>query len=154
EEAIRIAVEQLKQFEGRFQLVHRDYRMLTTVLEENSFRSPVGILADLGPSLLHFTSPERGFSFQTEGPLDMRMDRSQGETAADIVNSRSVSDLARVFRQYGEENAALKLAKKIVEQRPIHTTAELSKLVESVKPRRREDKIHPATKTFQALRIV
>jgi len=69
------------------------------------------------------------------------------------VNSRSVSDLARIFREYGEENAALKIAKKVAENRPIHTTGELSKLVESVKPRRREDKIHPATKTFQALRI-
>src|SRR5205085_4184578 len=109
---------------------------------------PSGILADFGASLYQFTSPERGFSFALEGPLDMRMDQSEAETAADIVNASSQSDLIRILREYGEEREAVRIARAIVEERqrePIESTSRLAALIESVIPRRRDQKIHPAT---------
>jgi len=156
EEAIRFIQPRLAAYKHRVTFVQTDYRMLKTVLQEYKLREPSGILADFGISLLQLTSPDRGFSFQTEGPLDMRMDRSQEQTAEEIVNRLGVSDLARILRTFGEEQAALRIAKKIVEERkrgPITTTEQLRRIVETVKPRKREEKIHPATKTFQALRI-
>jgi 16S rRNA (cytosine1402-N4)-methyltransferase len=155
-EAIAFAKERLAAYSQRVKLVQANYKMLSEVLESNQVPSPSGILVDMGPSLLQFTEPERGFSFSQNGPLDMRMDQTQGETARDIVNSRSLAELTRIFREFGEERSAYRIATKIVEQREqssLNTTEELRKLIEKAVPRRRNQKIHPATKTFQALRI-
>ncbi len=156
EQAIRFAQQRLAPYGDRLKTVHEDYRMLRATLERSQLQAPNGILADLGPSLLQFTSPERGFSFQEDGPLDMRMDQHQDLTAGQIVNQSSAAELRRILKEFGEENSASAIANRIVNVRqknPIHTTTELARLIESVKPRRHTDRIHPATKTFQALRI-
>ena len=156
QEAIIYATERLKVYQERIQAVQGNYKTLRTILEEGNWPSPSGVLADLGPSMLQFSSAERGFSFQPEGPLDMRMDRSQKETAADIINTYSLQALTNVLRELGEEKSASRIAKRIVEERQksfIETTTRLRTIVEAVKPRRRDEKIHPATQTFQALRI-
>jgi 16S rRNA (cytosine1402-N4)-methyltransferase len=110
------------------------------------------ILADLGVSSPHLDQPERGFAFQTEGPLDMRMDQSQPLTAATILNTYSLADLTELIRNYGEEPRAHRIAEAIVKNRPLHTTTQLADIV-SHRLGRGTGKIHPATKTFQALRI-
>ncbi len=109
------------------------------------------ILADLGVSSPHLNITSRGFTFQTEGPLDMRMDQRQLLTAETIINSSSEIELQRILRDYGEEPRAKRIARAIVEQRPLHTTTELAHLVARQWPGR--SKVHPATRTFQALRI-
>jgi 16S rRNA (cytosine1402-N4)-methyltransferase len=110
-----------------------------------------GLLADLGVSRYQLTASERGFSFASDGNLDMRMSRTQGQTAADIVNYESEKDLADLIYQYGEERRSRKIARAIVRARPIRTTGQLAKLIESVVPR--TGKLHPATQTFMSLRI-
>jgi 16S rRNA (cytosine1402-N4)-methyltransferase len=110
-----------------------------------------GLLADLGVSRYQLTDPERGFSLMADGPLDMRMDRGQGQTAADIVNYASEKELADLIYQLGEERRSRRIARAIVRARPVHTTGQLAKLIESAAPRM--GKIHPATQTFMALRI-
>lgn len=110
-----------------------------------------GLLADLGVNRPQLTSAERGFSFQNDGPLDMRMDRSQETTAADLVNSLDEKSLADLIYTYGEERRSRAIAKAIVRARPVLTTAQLARLVAQVVPR--TSKINPATRTFQALRI-
>ena len=156
EEAIRVAEKRLASYTSRLTVVHEDYRMLRAILERIHLPEPNGILVDLGPSMLQFTSPQRGFSFQQDGPLDMRMDQRQSLTAASIVNHSSAEELLKIIQKYGEEPAARAIIRKIVEERrraPIETTGELVRVIESVKHRKPNDKIHPATKTFQALRI-
>ena len=110
-----------------------------------------GLLADLGVSRYQLTEGERGFSLMADGPLDMRMDRSQGQTAADIVNYESEKQLADLIFQLGEERRSRRIARAIVRARPIATTGQLAKLIENAAPR--TGKIHPATRTFMALRI-
>jgi 16S rRNA (cytosine1402-N4)-methyltransferase len=113
-----------------------------------------GILADLGVSSAQFDIPERGFSFRHEAPLDMRMDQSQELTAADIVNHWDETDLANLIYNYGEERLSRRIARKILEQRPFQTTTELAEAISYCVPRKyRYGRIHPATRTFQALRI-
>jgi 16S rRNA (cytosine1402-N4)-methyltransferase len=113
-----------------------------------------GILADLGVSSAQFDIPERGFSFRHEAPLDMRMDQSQDLTAADIVNHWDETDLANLIYNYGEERLSRRIARKILEQRPFQTTTELAEAISYCVPRKyRYGRIHPATRTFQALRI-
>jgi 16S rRNA (cytosine1402-N4)-methyltransferase len=156
EEAVRFAENRLISYENRLTVVHEDYRMLRGILDRTHAPEPDGILVDLGPSMLQFTSPERGFSFQKEGPLDMRMDRRQTLRAESILNHSSADQLLQIIRKYGEEPAARAITRKIIEERkksPIQTTTQLAAIIESVKKRRPGDKIHPATKTFQALRI-
>lgn len=156
EEAVRFVQNRLNSYANRLTVVHEDYRMLRGILDRLQMPAPNGILVDLGPSMLHFTTPERGFSFQREGLLDMRMDRRQTLTAEWLVNHAPVDQLAQILKEYGEEPAARAIARKIVEhrkQQPITTTTQLASIIESVKKRRPTDKIHPATKTFQALRI-
>lgn len=156
EQAISYIRQALQAFGERLHVIHEDYRMLTSILASNHFPAPNGILADLGTSLLQLTEPERGFSFMADGPLDMRMDRRQKYTAADLVNTESPAGLIRILRKFGEEPAATRIVRKIVETRktnPITTTGQLKRIVESSVPARREQRIHPATKTFQALRI-
>ena len=110
-----------------------------------------GLLADLGVSRYQLTEGERGFSLMADGPLDMRMDRSQGQTAADIVNYESEKQLADLIFKLGEERRSRRIARAIVRARPIKTTGQLAKLIESAVPR--TGKLHPATQTFMALRI-
>jgi len=110
-----------------------------------------GLLADLGVSRYQLTDPERGFSLMADGPLDMRMDRGRGQTAADIVNYTSEKELADLIFQLGEERRSRRIARAIVRARPVTTTGQLAKLIESAAPRM--GKIHPATQTFMALRI-
>jgi 16S rRNA (cytosine1402-N4)-methyltransferase len=110
-----------------------------------------GLLADLGVSRYQLTEGERGFSLMADGPLDMRMDRSRGRTAADIVNYESEKELADLIFKLGEERRSRKIARAIVRARPIRTTGRLAKLIEGAAPR--TGKLHPATQTFMALRI-
>ena len=111
-----------------------------------------GILLDLGASSMQFDTPERGFSFQHDAPLDMRFGPHVPQTAADLVNKYSERELADLIYRYGEERDSRKIARAIVRARPIQTTRELVAVIEAVSPRRGE-RVHPATRTFQALRI-
>jgi 16S rRNA (cytosine1402-N4)-methyltransferase len=111
-----------------------------------------GVVFDLGTSSLQFDSPARGFSFLADAPLDMRMDPGAATTAADLVNHLSETDLARIIWEYGEERYARRIARAIVRVRPLHTTSDLASLVARFYPPGRH-RIHPATRTFQALRI-
>lgn len=114
-----------------------------------------GIIADLGVSSYQFDVAERGFSFRQAAPLDMRMDRRQSLTAAEAINSWDENQLANIFFQYGEERLSRRIARRIVERRPFHTTTELADAIASSVPvKYRYGRIHPATRVFQALRIV
>ena len=114
-----------------------------------------GIIADLGVSSPQFDNPERGFSFRHTADLDMRMDQNQSVTAAEIINKWEERQLADIFYQYGEERLSRRIARRIVEQRPFQTTTELAEAIAScVPPKYRYGRIHPATRVFQALRIV
>ena len=157
-EALTIAAERLRRFGNRFNAVHADYRDLPAVLEREAPGEPLaGILADLGVSSFQLDEADRGFSFTRDAVLDMRMDRSQGETARDLVNRLEESELANVIFDFGEERASRRIARAIVrarERSPVETTAELAEIVARASgiPRHKQ-RIHPATKTFQALRI-
>lgn len=156
--ALDQADERLKErFQGRYHFYHSDFRSFNQLIDPEKKGKIHGILADLGVSSMQLGSPERGFSFQATGPLDMRMDRSQQESASDLVRTLSERELARIIETYGEERYAGRIARAIVRERetdPILTTAHLSELVKrSVPPVYRYGRIHPATRTFQALRI-
>ncbi len=112
-----------------------------------------GLLADFGVSSLQLDEAHRGFSFRTDGPLDMRMDTRSGETAEQVVNQEDEDRLADLIYEFGEERRSRRIARAIVRARPIHTTAQLAHVVSAVAPSMKGEKIHPATRTFQALRI-
>jgi 16S rRNA (cytosine1402-N4)-methyltransferase len=157
-EALQSANDRLERFGRRFQSVHADFRDVGRVLKEQNESEPVGLLADLGVSSLQFDSPTRGFSFRFDAPLDMRMDANGGgETAADLLERLPEEEIAAIIFQYGEERNSRRIAKWIVEGReqgkPISTTKELADLVARAAGQRKRWHIHPATKTFQALRI-
>jgi len=146
----------LAPFADRVDLVHADYRTLDDVLDGRHVTSIDGALADLGVSSLQFDSPGRGFSFQRDEPLDMRMDRTGGETAADLVARSTERDLADAIFQYGEERFSRRIARALVAARaeaPVDTTGRLAAIVRRAIPRRGFSRIDPATRTFQALRI-
>jgi 16S rRNA (cytosine1402-N4)-methyltransferase len=152
-EALETARARLARFGGRVTLVHGDYRELPARL---GGERPDGVLLDLGVSSFQLDRPERGFGFRSDGPLDMRMDRSGGETAADVVNRTPERDLADLIYRYGEEPASRRVARAIVDARRrgrITTTAELAALVRRAAGRSRRPGLDPATRTFQALRI-
>lgn len=156
ESALQIAIERLSQFGTRFSAIHANFKDLTALCQAGLIPPLDGILIDLGVSSLQLDDASRGFSFQQEGPLDMRMDRRQRLTAADLVNSLSEGELADLIFQYGEDPSARRLARAIVRQRqhgPIETTTQLASII--LKASRRGDRwrIHPATRAFQALRI-
>lgn len=156
-EALRVAAERLRRFGDRVRLAHADFRDITRVVEEAGGDQLTGILVDLGVSSLQLDAPERGFSFRFDAPLDMRMDvESDAETAAELLARLSEAEIARILREYGEEPRAQQIAKAIVERRrrgePVRTTGDLAALVAEV-TRRGRARIHPATRTFQALRI-
>ena len=146
----------LAPWADRVDLVHADYRSLDEVLDARSVESIDGALADLGVSSMQLDSEGRGFSFQRDEPLDMRMDATSGETAADIVARASEEELADAIYAYGEERFSRRIARSIVTARresPIATTGRLATIVRRAVPRRGYTRIDPATRTFQALRI-
>jgi len=151
-EALKIARKRLEGYADSCFLVDDNFVNLEAICIRHDFFPVNGIRFDLGLSSLQLASSKRGFSFQKEGPLDMRFSPEQNITAADIVNKYNENELSRLIRVYGEENYSRRIAHAIVRERPIRTTLELAKTVERAIGRR-EQKIHPATKTFQAMRI-
>ena len=154
-EALEASRERLKKFEGRVRLLHANFAEVENVLISSAITAVDGLLFDVGVSSRQLNEPSRGFSFQREGPLDMRMDRSIGESARDVLLHCDVEELTRIFRVYGEERRAWAIAKCIERERAVHpleTTTELAQLVERVLGPKR-GAIHPATRVFQALRI-
>jgi 16S rRNA (cytosine1402-N4)-methyltransferase len=146
----------LAPYGDRVELVHADYRALDEVLDRRDIARVDGALADLGVSSLQFDEPGRGFSFQRDEPLDMRMDRTSGDTAANLLARSTERELADAIFQYGEERFSRRIARRIVEARresPIETTGRLASIVRRAIPRRGPMRIDPATRTFQALRI-
>jgi 16S rRNA (cytosine1402-N4)-methyltransferase len=155
-DALARARETLAPWGDRVELVHADYRAIDDVLDRRQIDRVDGALADLGVSSLQFDELGRGFSFQRDEPLDMRMDRSRGDTAADLVARSSERELADAIFQYGEERYSRRIARALVEARdetPIDTTGRLATIVRRAQPRHGYSRIDPATRTFQALRI-
>jgi 16S rRNA (cytosine1402-N4)-methyltransferase len=156
EDALALTREALAPWADRVELVHSDYRQLPAVLDARGIDLVQGVLADLGVSSMQLDQPERGFTFRVDAPLDMRMDRSQGETAADLLASEDEQRIADAIYQYGEERHSRRIARAIVAARsiaPIETTAQLATIVRRAIPTRGWQRIDPATRTFQALRI-
>jgi 16S rRNA (cytosine1402-N4)-methyltransferase len=160
-QALERAAERLAVFGDRVRLEHANFGDLEAVLERLGFVSVAGVLADLGVSSLQLDTAERGFSFRFDGPLDMRMGLAD-VTAADLVNESSEGELERIFRDYGEELQARRIARVIVRARagsPLTTTGQLKGLIDRAKgggrgrPGNREGRVDPATRVFQALRI-
>ena len=157
-EALALAAKRLDGVGGAYRLLHGTFDRVGELLKELEISSDGafdGLLLDLGVSSMQLDRAERGFSFRNDGPLDMRMDPGEEESAASWLAQAPVEELARVIRRYGEEPQVGKIARAIDRarrERPITTTAELSSLIEELVPRRGK-KIHPATKTFQAIRI-
>jgi 16S rRNA (cytosine1402-N4)-methyltransferase len=154
--ALGVAAARLERFAGRVTLRQADFRDLDQLLEQCGTPAASCVVADLGMSSFALDDPDRGFSFRADGPLDMRMDQRQTLRAFDLVNEESEAQLVQILHEYGEEHAARRIARRIVEarrRRPLETTSELTAVIESVAGRHRFGGIHPATKTFQALRI-
>jgi 16S rRNA (cytosine1402-N4)-methyltransferase len=155
--ALAYARERLAPFGDRFRAQQSNFRRIREALDEAGEPQADGILADLGVSSLQFDSPERGFSFRFDAPLDMRMDPTSGVTAADLLQQLSESEIANIIFEFGEERHSRRIARRIVESReqgkPITTTSELAELVQRSLGGRKRNQIHPATRTFQALRI-
>jgi 16S rRNA (cytosine1402-N4)-methyltransferase len=154
--ALAMAAESLAEWRDRVEVVHADYRELPSVLAARGIDGMAGALADLGVSSMQFDTVGRGFSFRRDEPLDMRMDQSQGATAADLIAGAGEEDLANVIFQYGEERFSRRIARGIVEARRagrIATTGQLAQIVRRAVPRKGYQRIDPATRTFQALRI-
>ena len=152
-EAIKNSEKLKEQYENRLVLINDDYANLEEHLGKLGIDFVDGIIFDLGVSLDQLKS-DRGFSFNIDAPLDMRMNQSKPLTAEKIVNHWDMEEIERILRLYGEERFAKRIAKAIVKKRPIKSTKELAELVEKAVPRNVSLKIHPATRTFQALRIV
>jgi 16S rRNA (cytosine1402-N4)-methyltransferase len=150
--ALELADQRLQAFSSRYTLEHTSYTTLLQTMKQIGWDMVDGIVIDLGVSSMQIDSPERGFSFLKDGPLDMRFDPTQTTTAADLVNTLSEEDLADIFFLYGEERFSRRIARAIIANRPFHTTLELAGLIEK-NVRRSSGKIHPATRSFQALRI-
>ena len=155
--ALEYARDRLSVFGERFRAFQSNFRALREALQAADEREPNGILVDLGVSSMQFDSPERGFSFRFEAPLDMRMDPTTGATATDLLQQLPESEIARIIFEYGEERHSRRIARRIVERReqgkPITTTTELADLVRLAIGGNQRHQIHPATRTFQALRI-
>lgn len=157
-EAIDLAKQRLVPFSDRVKFFHANFSDIREVVREAGRTEVDGILADLGVSSLQLDSETRGFSFRHDAPLDMRMDSdSDDETAAELLERLSEQDLANVIYRFGEERHSRRIARRIVERRergePVSTTVELADLVAGAVRRKPKDRIHPATRTFQALRI-
>ncbi|MBH8554383.1 16S rRNA (cytosine(1402)-N(4))-methyltransferase RsmH [Nostocaceae cyanobacterium CENA357] len=149
EDALAAAQQHLAEYGERVQFNYSNFAKYK--FTPNTFD---GILADLGVSSYHLDQPERGFSFRHTANLDMRMDRGRSLTAADVINDWDEAELAEIFFKYGEERLSRRIARRIVEKRPFHTTTELAEAITyAVPPKYRYGRIHPATRVFQALRI-
>jgi 16S rRNA (cytosine1402-N4)-methyltransferase len=152
-EALEIARERLKEFGEKVVLVHREFSEIGEVAEELKLPPLDGVVADLGVSTLELDSPERGFSFRWAGPLDMRMNPDTPLTADEIVNQWPEKELANLLYQKAEERDSRRIARSIVRSRPIRDTGHLATVVAGVRKARGRQRLHPATKTFLALRI-
>ena len=150
-ESLEVARKNTADLAARIRFYQVSFARLEEMVKTEGIPQLDGLLADLGVSTYQLTGSERGFSLMADGPLDMRLDRSQRETAADVVNFTSEKALADLIYGLGEERRSRKIARAIVRARPIYTTGQLAKLIESAAPR--TEKIHPATRTFMALRI-
>ncbi|MCZ2128134.1 MAG: 16S rRNA (cytosine(1402)-N(4))-methyltransferase RsmH [Anaerolineales bacterium] len=151
-QALALARETLAPYEPRAHFAQASHSALNEWLKRLGWDSVDGVLLDLGASSMQFDNPERGFSFMRDGALDMRFGVNATMSAEEIVNAFDESELADLIFRYGEERDARKIARAIVANRPLRTTGELVAVIEKIRPRR-GDKIHPATQTFQALRI-
>lgn len=151
-QALVLARETLAPYGERATLVQASYETLAAQLSALGWDAVDGVVLDLGASSMQFDRPERGFSFLQDGPLDMRFGPSAPTSAADLVNVLDESELADLIFRYGEERDSRKIARAIVRARPLHSTRELAAVIQAASPRR-GDRIHPATRTFQALRI-
>ena len=156
-DAIAAASERLAQFGDALTIVHDNYEHIAQILSDLQIRKVNGILLDLGVSSYQLDNPERGFTYRTDAPLDMRMDRGSALSARDIVNTYPEEELARILREYGEERCASRIAANIVRERmkkPLETTGELSAIVRaSIPAKMREKGGNPDKRTFQAIRI-
>ncbi|MBD3263982.1 MAG: 16S rRNA (cytosine(1402)-N(4))-methyltransferase RsmH, partial [Candidatus Omnitrophica bacterium] len=156
--SLEIAAENLKRFEGRFVLKKEDYNNLDKVLDELGIRGVDSFLFDLGISSYQLNRPDRGFAILKDGPLDMRMNRDSFLSAYDLVNNLSERELCNIFKKFGEERYSHRIARRLVEERkkePVGTTSRLVQIVlASVPAKSKYGRIHPATRIFQALRIV
>ena len=150
--ALKLASQRLSVFGSRAVLVQASYTTLAAQLARLAWDHVQGILIDLGVSSMQLDTPERGFSFQADGPLDMRFGPDQPDTAADLVNGLPEDELARIIWEYGEDRFSRRIARAILEARPLHTTRQLAEAVQRAY-RGQRSHIHPATRTFQALRI-
>jgi len=152
--ALEIARANLQAYAERVHIVHASYWDMVAQAHLLGWERVDGILLDIGVSSMQLDRPERGFAFMQDGPLDMRFNPSGGGvSAADLVNDADETELANLFYKYGEEPQGRKLAHGIVAARPYSTTLQLASTIERITPRRKGDKIHPATRVFQALRI-
>jgi 16S rRNA (cytosine1402-N4)-methyltransferase len=154
--ALTIARDTLAPWRAQMELIHADYRTVGDVLDAREIALVDGALADLGVSSMQFDAPGRGFSFQRDEPLDMRMDQTQPQTAADLVANANEEELANAIYQFGEERFSRRIARAIVAARresPVDTTGRLAAIVRRSVPHRGYMRIDPATRTFQALRI-
>jgi 16S rRNA (cytosine1402-N4)-methyltransferase len=155
-DALHLAQQELADFGDRVELVHADYRELPQVLDQRGIEAIAGALADLGLSSMQLSAEGRGFSFQRDEPLDMRMDRSAGAPLSALLAEVDEEDLANVIFEYGEERYSRRIARGIVRARaaaPVATTGQLAQIVRRAIPVRGHQRIDPATRTFQALRI-
>lgn len=156
-EALKAAGERLKKFENQITLVRSNYCEIDKVLKELNVEKVDGILLDIGVSSYQLDNLERGFSYKSDAPLDMRMDTRQELTAADVVNTYSENELFKIIKDYGEDKFAKNIAKHIVlarKEKPLETTKELSEVIKRAIPMKVQAKGgHPAKKTFQAIRI-
>lgn len=153
-EALRAAGERLAPLGDRFVPLHGNYANIASLLHEAGYDSMDGMLMDLGVSSYQLDNPERGFSFHTDAPLDMRMDQTAPLTAEIVLNTYSEKELARIISLYGEEKWAVRIAKFIVAARPLHTTMDLVRVIDAAVPAAERRKVsHPARRTFQAIRI-
>ncbi|MBN2469137.1 MAG: 16S rRNA (cytosine(1402)-N(4))-methyltransferase RsmH [Anaerolineae bacterium] len=152
--ALMLAAERLAPFGERVTLAHGSFDRMAELAAAHDISAADVILLDIGVSSMHLDDAGRGFSFRQDGPLDMRMNpEGDAPTAADVVNTYAEEELADLIWRYGEDRLSRRIARAIVGARPFSRTAELAAVIEGVYPRRRAEKIHPATRTFQALRI-
>jgi len=156
--AIAIAKKNLNEYLDRIEYINENYSSLEEIIEEYKIdkKNIAGIYVDLGTSSMQLADTNKGFSFQIDAPLNMQFGDTDGVTAADVLNTWSEAEIGKILKEYGEEKFWKLIASKIVKRRKTHqfeTTKELVDLIQEIKPRHALDKIHPATKTFQALRI-
>jgi 16S rRNA (cytosine1402-N4)-methyltransferase len=151
-QALALADQRLTRYQGRYQLIQASYTTLLVQLARLNWDGVDGVVIDLGVSSMQLSTPQRGFSFQEEGPLDMRFNPDQPFTAADLVNQSPEEELAAILWQYGEEPQSRRIARAILHARPLRTTTELARVIQKAAGRP-QGRIHPATRSFQAIRI-